>query len=146
MSTSSRRKPPIVIGASDFQALERLAAAFAARLPDVADELQAELDRAKVVADRSVPASAVRMGSTVVFEADDRQRTVTLVYPAEADIAQGRISIMTPVGVALIGLSVGQSMEWTARDGKQHRFKVLRVSDGGAAFADTEPVVGLTMP
>ena len=52
---------------------------------------------------------------------------VTLVFPGEADIAQGKISILTPIGAALIGLSAGQSIDWTARDGRIHRLKVESV-------------------
>ncbi|MGE0241516.1 MAG: GreA/GreB family elongation factor, partial [Parvibaculaceae bacterium] len=49
-------------------------------------------------------------------------------FPGEADIAEGRLSILTPVGTALIGLSVGQSILWTGRDGQQHKLTVLDVS------------------
>jgi regulator of nucleoside diphosphate kinase len=69
------------------------------------------------------------MGSTVEFRSDTgQQRRVTLVYPGEADFAQGRISILTPIGAALIGLSPGQSIAWTSRDGRQHRLTVLSVA------------------
>lgn len=70
------------------------------------------------------------MGSIVEFRSNDGQeRRVTLVYPGEADIAQGKISILTPIGTALIGLAPGQSISWTARDGKQHELNVLSVSN-----------------
>ena len=57
------------------------------------------------------------------------ERTVTLVYPAEADIAQNRISVLTPVGTALIGLARGQSITWTARNGTRHVLSVIAVTD-----------------
>jgi regulator of nucleoside diphosphate kinase len=73
------------------------------------------------------------MGSTVAFRSDDgQQRQVTLVYPGEADFARGRVSVLTPIGAALIGLSPGQSIAWTARDGRQHRLTVLSVGRPGA--------------
>jgi regulator of nucleoside diphosphate kinase len=54
---------------------------------------------------------------------------VTLVYPVDADIATGRISIMTPVGTALIGLRVGQSISWRSRDNRKHMLTVLAVKE-----------------
>ena len=68
------------------------------------------------------------MGAAVRFSLDGAEpRTVRLVYPGEADIEQGRISVLTPVGAALIGLTAGQSIEWTDRDGKSRSLSVLEV-------------------
>ena len=95
-----------------------------------------ELDRAKVVPQKKLPADVVRMGSTVEFSSNDgHERKVTLVYPGEADIAQGKISILTPIGTALIGLTPGQSMSWTARDGKAHELSVISVINAEAVSA-----------
>jgi len=70
----------------------------------------------------------VRMGSTLSYTADEGEpQKVTLVFPVEADIEKGKISVTTPVGTALIGLSVGQSIDWTDRSGKSHRLKVIAV-------------------
>ena len=52
---------------------------------------------------------------------------MTLVYPVDADIAEGRISVMTPVGTALIGLRIGQSITWRDRANKRHMLTVLDV-------------------
>jgi regulator of nucleoside diphosphate kinase len=94
----------------------------------VAEELTAELDRARVVADASMRDDVVRMGSTLSYATDTGEtRTVTLVFPAEADISAGRVSILTPIGAALIGLSPGQSIDWEARDGRVHRLTVESV-------------------
>jgi len=94
----------------------------------VAEELLAELDRAKVVEDGRLPAKVIRMGSSLRFTSDlGEDRHVTLVFPGEADIAEGKISILTPIGVALIGLSAGQSINWTARDGRTHCLTVESV-------------------
>ena len=61
----------------------------------------------------------VRMGSTLRYVTDSGEdRTVTLVFPAEADIAAGKISILTPIGAALLGLSEGQSIHWQTRNGE----------------------------
>jgi regulator of nucleoside diphosphate kinase len=69
------------------------------------------------------------MGSTATYRKDTGQeQEVTLVYPVDADIAAGRISIMTPIGTALIGLRVGQSITWRDRAGKRHMLTVLAVT------------------
>jgi regulator of nucleoside diphosphate kinase len=123
-----QRKPAISITRSDYERLSRMAQSYAARNPDVADELLAELDRARVVEDGRIASETVRMGSTLHFTSDlGEDMRVTLVFPGEADIAQGKISILTPIGAALIGLSAGQSIDWTARDGRIHRLKVESV-------------------
>ena len=54
-------------------------------------------------------------------------RTITLVYPGDADISEGKVSVLTPIGTALLGLSEGQSMHWTARDGREHELTVTAV-------------------
>lgn len=130
----ARRKPAIILIQEDHQKLSRLAEAFAVRNPATAEELFTELERAKIVQVGRLPADAVKMGSTVRYATDSGEdRTVTLVYPAHADIAQGKVSIMTPIGTALIGLSKGQSIGWTSRDGKDNRLTVEEVSDHSPA-------------
>lgn len=120
--------PAITVTRSDYERLSRLADAHAERNPQVAEELLAELDRARVVQDDRLEAGVVRMGSTLRFVSDlGEYRTVTLVFPGEADIATGKISILTPIGAALIGLAAGQSIDWTARDGRVHRLTVEMV-------------------
>jgi regulator of nucleoside diphosphate kinase len=125
------RKPAIVIGDADHQRLEGLASAAANRLADVAEELLSELDRAKVKPQTAVPDTVVQMGSTVTFRAgEDEEKSVTLVYPAEADIEAGRVSVLTPIGTALIGLSQGQSIAWHDRSGRVHQLTVVAVRRG----------------
>ena len=126
--TGRRRKPAITLSRTDHERLSRLAQSVVDRNPDVADQLLAELDRARVVSDSALSAGVVRMGSTLRFTTDaGEDRTVTLVYPGEADIAAGKISVLTPIGAALIGLSAKQSIDWTARDGHVHRLTVETV-------------------
>ena len=121
-------RPNIIVSETDHDRLTSLAVAAEERAPDVASSLQSEMDRARVVPAESLPAHVVQMGSTVEFDAGAGQRRrVTLVFPGEADLAKGRISILTPIGAALIGLSPGQSIIWTARDGRQHQLKVSSV-------------------
>jgi regulator of nucleoside diphosphate kinase len=125
----TRSVPQIIVSDTDYERLTDLASASLERQPEVANELLSEMDRAKVVEAAQVPADVVRMGSTVTFRSDDGQtRTLTLVYPADESLDQHRISVMTPVGAALIGLGEGQSISWTARDGRRHELTVVKVS------------------
>lgn len=79
-----------------------------------AASLEGELDRAVVVKQREVPPDVVTMNSRIVYEdcATGVRREVHLVYPRDADPARGRISILAPVGSALLGLRVGQEISW----------------------------------
>lgn len=128
-AAASKRKaarPPIKMRETDADRLSDLAMRIEATQPQLAAMLTAEIDRARVVPDSRLPKSVVAMGSTVRF-ADDTagtERTVQLVYPHQADIESGRLSILTPVGAGLIGLAEGQSIVW--RDRGEHE-RVLRV-------------------
>jgi len=136
MSEKNRKKPKIVVSDIDHERLTILAGNVSEKLEDVAEELMQELDRAKVVPQKKLAADVVRMGSTVEFRSNDgHERKVTLVYPGEADIAVGRISILTPIGTALIGLTPGQSMSWIALDGKAHELSIISVSNAEAVSA-----------
>lgn len=129
----THRKPAITMTRSDHERLNRLAETYLDKNPEVAEELLVELDRARVVDDTKIAADVIRMGSTLRFTSDlGEDRQVTLVYPAEADIAAGKVSILTPIGVALIGLAAGQSIDWTARDGRVHRLTVESVEHAKA--------------
>lgn len=128
-STKRLHKPAIKMTRSDHERLSRLAESLPAKTPSVADQLFVELDRARVVADGKISSTVVRMGSGLRFTSDlGEDRLVTLVFPDEADIAKNKISILTPIGTALIGLSAGQSIDWTARDGRIHRLTVESVT------------------
>lgn len=68
------------------------------------------------------------MGSSVTYQVNDApSRTVKLVYPAEADIDAGLISILTPIGAALLGLSPGQTMPWKTNSGEFKRMLIVAV-------------------
>lgn len=128
MVTRTRSVPQIVVSTADYERLNDLANASMERLPDVAEELLAEMERAKVVDEGKLPGDVVRMGSTVTFTSDDGQtRTLKLVWPVDESLDEHRLSVMTPVGAALIGLATGQSISWAARDGKHHRLTVTKV-------------------
>jgi regulator of nucleoside diphosphate kinase len=127
--TKTRRKPNIKISATDHARLSTLANTTAERNAEIADELFAELDRARVTPDSAMSDEIVQMGSTVEYKPDTGEsRTVTLVFPGDADISAGKVSILTPIGTALLGLAPGQSIQWTARDGRKHELNIINVS------------------
>lgn len=143
MTTRIRRpepaRPPIIVTETELRRLTRLAEAALPHAPDVAEELLNEMDRAEIINDSALPAGVVGINSTVTYRTDANEtRRVRLVMPLEADIAKDKISILTPIGVALIGLSQGQTMGWKSRDGRKHSLKVLRVENGQAPAAADE--------
>ena len=125
-------QPALLLWADDYDRLMDLAQAAMARHPaDDARRLLDELHRANIVPPDWMPEGVVTMNSYVEFS-DDRTggvRRLQLVYPYGADYDQGRISVLSPVGAALIGLAEGQSIAWYTRDGRQRRLTVLRVSN-----------------
>ena len=120
-------RPEIVIRAADEDRLAELANGLFESLPGLGEKLLDELARARLASGDAVPADSVQMGSTLTYEVDGVRRRVTLVYPAEADIDAGRVSVGTPIGTALLGLVEGQSIDWTARDGRRQRLTVVAV-------------------
>lgn len=123
-----RQAPRIRISQSDYERLSALAGAIADRNPQAYDGLLVELERAQIIPNNSVSSETVRMGSTVTFDTNSGDRkTVTLVFPADADISEGRVSILTPIGTALIGLSTGQAIMWADRNGRKHELRVVAV-------------------
>jgi regulator of nucleoside diphosphate kinase len=130
-TTSSGAKPRITLTAIDHERLTVLANAAMSNLPEVASELADELDRAQVLPQGRHPVDVVCMGSEVEFRDDTtgRTQTVTLVYPNEANIAEGKVSVLTPIGTALIGLHVGKSINWETRLGEMKRLTVLQVRE-----------------
>lgn len=88
--------------------------------------LQRELERAIVVSSAALPPDVVTMNSRVVYsdETADVQRMVSIVYPSEADASVGKISVVSPIGTALLGLSVGQAVAWDFPDGSRRRLRV----------------------
>lgn len=135
-----RLSPPLTLARSDHQQLARLALAGSGHSADAADDLLYELDRAEIVDDPNVPSDVVRMGSRLRFRTGRDERQVTLVWPAEADIASRRISVLTPVGTALLGLRAGQSITFRTRDGRPQMLTVLSVLPPESGGDDDGPI------
>jgi len=136
--------PPLIISSLDAQRLRSMLDGMAyAHLPGV-DALSDEVDRAHIVAPQAMPATVVTMNSIVRF-ANDSNKTeyrLKLVYPDEiaarlpgepTKLADGSeppvqvVSILAPVGSALLGMSVGQSIDWQVPGGKRLHLRVLEV-------------------
>lgn len=120
----------IVITAIDQQRLRRLIEASRdTRDHEAADILAEELDRAEVVPAERIAGNVVTMNSRIVFrdEAAGESREISLVYPQDSDPERGRISIFAPVGTALLGLSVGQTIDWPLPQGRFARYRVVEI-------------------
>ena len=86
---------------------------------DYLESLEAELSRGKVVAPTDVPPDVVTMNSRVhLVDLDTEEEMVyTLVFPHEADITQSKISVLAPIGTAILGYRVGDTLTWQVPDG-----------------------------
>lgn len=122
-------KPNIIVRESDYARLTALAQSSMDKDLALGEELMGELERATVAVDDAAVSQTIQMGSTATYTTETGQRrTVTLVYPGEANIETNRVSIMTPIGVALLGLSENQSINWIARDGVSHALTVIEIA------------------
>ena len=123
--------PPVTVFEDEAMRLSALASSSAVLFPRVAHFLAREIERASVVANNSDVRGVVRMGSQVRYcdEKTGEVRDVVLVYPHEADITLKRVSVLTPVGAALIGLSVGQAIEFQTPGHNKRSLTVLGVSN-----------------
>ena len=125
---SETTTPPIVMSSLDWDRLDQLMADPANRRLPVAAALQHELDRARIVEPNEVPPEVVTMNSTIRFvdETSKAETQLTLVYPVAAG-APGTVSVLAPVGSALLGLSVGQTISWPMPGGRTAELRVLEV-------------------
>ena len=93
-------------------------------------KLSGELKKAQIVEDDSMSADIVRLGSTVVIKdlVTRRDMTVTIVLPSKADIKQKKVSVLAPIGTAIIGFRKGQVVSWNVPSGKKD-FKIVDVNN-----------------
>ncbi len=131
------RPPAIVVTTTDFARLQHL---LEVSLASAAEPLEAELARAKLVAPEAVPPDLVTMNSDVTYAdlASGARRTVRVVYPPDADAARGWVSVLAPLGSALIGLRVGQEIDWPMPRGVR-RIRIVAVPSQPAAAAAPAP-------
>mgnify|MGYP001027869424 FL=1 len=122
-------QPPLIISSFDLERIEQLLASGACRnLPGV-DALQNELGRATVVAPEDMPRGVITMNSAVRFidEVSNTEYGMTLAYPSPSNPPDA-VSILAPVGSALLGLSVGQSISWQGPGGRPLQLRILDVT------------------
>lgn len=96
---------------------------------DEFENLELELDRAKIITDSDVPSDLITMNSKVKFLniQDNKEMEITLVYPSEANFSEGKISVLASLGSALIGLRKEQEINWMFPDGKTRTLRILEV-------------------
>ena len=131
-------RPPIHLLAAESDMVATLALQTEHRQPVVAAMLLEEIDAPSCTILKRSRGTAVTLGSEIDFvdERTNQLRTVELVFPAMANIAEGRISILTPMGAALYGLTAGQSIDWPDLDGHERRIRIVRVRQ---PFLDQPP-------
>lgn len=121
--------PAITVAEEDYNCLAKLLE----KTTDptgVADGLEDELSRADLRPMSEIPETVVVMSSVVLFEDQDsgKQHRLQLVYPHQADGSPDKISILAPAGAAMIGLSVGDCIEWPVTGRKPLHLKVVQVT------------------
>ena len=123
-------QPEIILTRPDRDRLANIVHAFSARAQAVlVDFLDQEISRARVVDPQEVPRDVATMNSRIVYrdEQSSEEHAVALVYPGEEDSIIGRLSVMSPLGTALLGLREGQTISWTALNGRERRVTLMRV-------------------
>ncbi|SCY57798.1 nucleoside diphosphate kinase regulator [Microvirga guangxiensis] len=119
------------VSALDHERLQRVASAGMQirRLPPSAKFLASELERARVVSPASLPPNVISMHSVFDFQdgITEQIRRAMLVYPGEEDAGAERISVLSPLGAALIGLAEGQLFPWRSATGVRRTLQVIRV-------------------
>ena len=127
--------PQITIAARDFSRLDLLPGTIAAYRTPARETLARELRRARIVSLDDLPSDTVMMHSIVRYSSDGAGTPLTaeLVYPGEDDAAERKISVLTPVGAMLIGLSSGQSIDYEDTDGRRKTLTVLGVTRRAAS-------------
>jgi regulator of nucleoside diphosphate kinase len=132
-STMTGKRPPIAIDVNHFARLSALSSLTSGPMMEVCEYLREELDRAHVLPTEKLRPDIVSLGSEVEFrdEQTGKVQEIILVYPFDADIARRRISVLTPVGAALLGLSVNHTISFHTRTGERRELTVLKVGRPG---------------
>lgn len=126
---NSEYMPTITLTTTDHAFLRRYDAEAGGRLRSTLEFLAREIERAEIVPPERIGPEIVRLGSIVTFRELARGKVMQrrLAPPSHGPLREEDLSIFTPVGVALIGLSVGQKMSWKTRDGRVLALEVLKV-------------------
>ena len=126
---SHEERPPIHLLATESDLIADLALSAEHRHPVVAAMLLEEIERAELHQHDDMPSGSIRLDSYVTFvdERSRKVRNVQLVLPIDANIAEGRISILTPIGAALYGLAEGDCISWPDLDGNERLIRIMSV-------------------
>ncbi|HEY8535595.1 MAG TPA: nucleoside diphosphate kinase regulator [Vicinamibacterales bacterium] len=118
----------IYVTEDDYERLENLVAATGGRDKAHVEQLAEELDRAHVVPASEIPPDVVTMGSQLELKDLDTGEvlTFTLVFPFQANFEEGRVSVLAPLGTAVLGYRAGDVVEWTV-PGRTRRLKIERI-------------------
>ncbi|MCU1795723.1 nucleoside diphosphate kinase regulator [Pectobacterium polaris] len=122
-------KPNLTISELDAERLDMLLEQPAFADSDIAQALNEELDRADILPSASIPSHVVTMNSRVRFRDlnTNEEHIRTLVYPAAVKDSQEPLSVMAPLGAALLGMHVGNSIAWQLPNGEETRIEVLEL-------------------
>lgn len=120
-------KPALIIDAELYPRFLTMAEQARRSAPEVADRLLEEIERADLRPREAIPADVVTIGSTVTFRDGARTQQVELVLPADADVDRHRVSVLTPIGAALLGLAAGQRIQWEMGYGRVGVIEVIDV-------------------
>lgn len=122
------KRPEIILTSQDLDRLEALLDALPVAAFPGKTELRAELDRAEVVEPQDVPPDVVTMNSVVRFAMESGEEfRLKLVYPKDMDGSPDRISVLAPVGSALLGLAAGERIEWPRPGGGTLKVRLVEV-------------------
>jgi len=127
-------RPPLHMLAAESDMIASLALTVEHHSPVIASMLLEEIERAELHDGETLPDNAITLGSHVDY-IDERSglvRKVELVLPARANIAKGRVSILTPMGAALYGLTTGQAIDWPDLEGNERTIRIVRVRQPGS--------------
>ncbi|MBW9156928.1 nucleoside diphosphate kinase regulator [Clostridium sp. FP2] len=80
-------------------------------------DLEAEINRADVTSHEQMPSDVITMNTKVILLVGDTEEEINLVYPSEADISKNKISVLSPIGTAILGYCEGSIIEWKVPDG-----------------------------
>jgi regulator of nucleoside diphosphate kinase len=120
-------KNHVILGEDDYRLLKQFAESFPGNTNEMS--LSYELNRAIVVENDELPVDSIRLNSKVKVRelATNKEMEFSIVMPAFANIQDKKISVLTPMGAALIGLCKGETVEWKMPAGMK-KFTILDVS------------------
>ena len=140
MNAAATPRPPLMLSRLDVERIEELLEQPQFRGLNT-DALRGELERAELVEPAKVPADVITMNSTAQVRVEDpelgaHEHELTLVYPRDADGSAHKVSVLAPVGSALLGLSVGQTIDWQASGNRSLRLRVTAIDYQPEASGD----------